>query len=149
MGKFIPKSWVLGAVGAMVALGFAVAGIAWAQDFAAASAGASVKITSPADGAKVRSPFKVTLTVSGIAVEPAGPPKAGTGHHHLIIDGGPMKEGTVVPADGSHLHYGKGQTEAELNLAPGPHTITAQFADGLHRSYGPGLSSTIKVMVEY
>ena len=149
MGASTRKTWGLGALGAGVALSLAVAGIAWAQDMMPAPKGASVKITSPADGAKVRSPFKVKMSVSGIAIEPAGPPKAGTGHHHLIIDGGPEKEGTAVPADGSHLHFGKGQTEAELNLNPGKHTITAQFADGVHRSYGAALSHTITVTVEY
>lgn len=28
------------------------------------------------------------------------------------------------------LHYGKGQTEAEVTLPPGEHKITLQFADG-------------------
>ncbi|MBP6707250.1 MAG: DUF4399 domain-containing protein, partial [Achromobacter sp.] len=40
------------------------------------------------------------------------------------------------------------QTETELKLAPGKHTLTMQFADGAHRSYGPDLSSTISVTVK-
>ena len=72
----------------------------------------------------------------------------GTGHHHLIIDGHPVEAGKAVPADATHLHFGKGQTETTLKLAPGPHTLTLQFADGLHQSYGPEMSATITVTVK-
>ena len=55
--------------------------------------------------------------------------------------------GTVVPKDDTHLHYGQAQTEAQLMLTPGPHTLTMQFADGAHMSYGPQMASTIKITV--
>ena len=54
----------------------------------------------------------------------------------------------MVPADATHLHFGKGQTETMLKLTPGKHTLTLQFADGAHQSYGPDLSSTITVEVK-
>ncbi len=59
-----------------------------------------------------------------------------------------MPAGEVIPADDKHLHFGKGQSEAEVKLTPGPHTLTLQFADGAHRSYGPELSKTIKITVK-
>lgn len=110
---------------------------------------AKVSFTEPADGAKVKSPVKVGFKLEGMKVRPAGEdPLDGTsGHHHVIIDGKPVPLGTVVPADDTHIHYGKGQTEAELKLAPGKHTLTMQLADGAHRSYGPSLSSTITIEV--
>jgi hypothetical protein len=55
--------------------------------------------------------------------------------------------GTVVPKDDTHLHYGQAQTEAQLMLTPGPHTLTMQFADGAHMSYGPQMSASIKITV--
>jgi hypothetical protein len=58
-----------------------------------------------------------------------------------------MTVGMVVPKDETHIHYGQGQTEAEVPLAPGPHALTLQFADGNHVSYGEQLSSTITVTV--
>ena len=61
----------------------------------------------------------------------------GTGHHHLIVDGKAVPKGSVVPADATHMHFGKGQTETTLKLPPGKHTLTLQFADGAHQSYGP------------
>ncbi len=109
--------------------------------------GASVSFGEPADGASLTSPVKVTFNVDGAVVKPAGTLEAGTGHHHLIINGEPTAAGTVVPADDTHIHYGKGQTEAEVELPPGEHTLTLQFADGAHRSYGPDVSQTIKVTV--
>ena len=110
--------------------------------------GARVMFVSPADGATVTSPLKVEMGVEGATVQPAGEVKDGTGHHHIIIDGEGVPLGTAVPADDTHIHFGKGQTETELTLTPGEHTLTLQFADGIHRSYGPALSTTIKVTVQ-
>jgi len=110
--------------------------------------GERVFFVEPADGATVKSPLKVVFGVEGKTVAPAGEVKEGTGHHHLIIDGQPIPGGTVVPADEKHIHFGKGQTETEVELAPGPHTLTLQFADGSHGSFGEGLSATISVVVE-
>ena len=103
----------------------------------------------PAEGAKVKSPVKVVFKLEGMTVRPAGEdPLDGTsGHHHIIVDGEPAALGEVVPADETHIHFGKGQLETELTLSPGKHTLTLQLADGAHRSYGPSLSSTINVEV--
>jgi len=134
-------------LGAAILLG-GLAAVAHGQgEFMALPAGAAVKFAEPADGASVRSPFKVVFQVTGAQIKPAGALEAGTGHHHLLIDGGPTPAGVVVPADATHLHFGKGQTETTLTLAPGMHTLTLQFADGLHRSYGPEVSASIKVEV--
>lgn len=100
------------------------------------------------DGQKISSPFKLQMGVEGMQVKPAGEIVQGTGHHHLIVDGSFLKKGTAVPADATHIHFGKGQTEYDLNLSPGKHTLTLQFADGAHRSYGQELSKTISVTVE-
>lgn len=107
-----------------------------------------VYFVSPQDGATVTSPFKARFGLDGMKIAPAGDMSPGTGHHHLIIDGQPVAAGTVVPKDDGHLHFGKGQIEAEVTLPPGDHTLTLQFADGAHGSYGPGMSQTIKVHVK-
>ncbi len=123
--------------------GLVAGGLAATPAFAA-----GVHFVSPADGATVAQAFQVQMGVEGMAVQPAGALKEGTGHHHLVVDGGPIAAGQPVPADATHLHFGKGQTETTLKLAPGKHTLTLQFADGQHRSYGPDLSQTITVNVE-
>jgi len=109
--------------------------------------GAKVMFVGIADGAEVKSPVKVQMGVEGMTVKPAGTMEAGTGHHHIIVDDKGVEKGTAVPADDTHIHFGKGQTETELTLAPGKHTLTLQFADGAHRSYGPKLSTTITITV--
>jgi hypothetical protein len=99
------------------------------------------------DGEKVSSPVKVEMGVQGMKIAPAGAVVAGEGHHHIIVDGGPVAKGQVIPADATHLHFGKGQTEAQVPLSPGTHTLTLQFADGLHQSYGPEMAATVSIDV--
>ena len=109
---------------------------------------ASVNFVEPADGAVVTSPFTVKFAVSGMEVKPAGDMAPNTGHHHLLINQGPIKAGETIPADAQHLHFGKGQTETSVTLPPGKYSLTMQFANGLHQSYGPELSKTINVTVK-
>ena len=99
------------------------------------------------DGAEVTSPLTIEMGVEGMEVEPAGAIKEGFGHHHIIIDVSFIPAGQVVPADANNIHYGDGRTETELELEPGEHTLTLQFADGVHQSYGEELSATISVVV--
>lgn len=111
--------------------------------------GAKVFFKSLKDGQKVKSPLKVEMGVSGINLDTAGPIVAGSGHHHLLIDAGDsLASGTVVPKDATHLHFGKAQKETTINLSPGKHQLTLQYADGIHRSYGAPLSATISVVVQ-
>jgi hypothetical protein len=110
----------------------------------------SVQFDSPKDGDTVSQHFKAKFSVKGMTVKPAGQAldDKSAGHFHIIVDGPAVAEGTVIPADPSHLHYGKGQTEADLALAPGPHTLTLQLADGLHKAYGSDLTKTIHITVK-
>jgi len=109
--------------------------------------GAKVMFVAPADGATIKGPVKVQMGVEGRTVKPAGTIEAMTGHHHLSADDKGIAQRTVVPAVETCIHFGKGQTETELKLAPGKHTLTLQFADGAHQSYGPQLSTTITITV--
>lgn len=116
--------------------------------FRAANENAKVYFSNLKDGDKVSSPVKVEMGVEGMTVHPAGEIIEGTGHHHIIIDGSPVASEAVVPADEKHIHFGGGQTQTEVELTPGAHTLTLQFADGLHRSYGDQMSATISITVE-
>lgn len=101
------------------------------------------------DGQVVTSPLTVEFGVQGMEVVPAGEVKENTGHHHLLIDHDFTPAGVVVPpADSTQLHFGKGQLSTTINLAPGPHKLTLQFANGVHMSYGPKMSASINIMVE-
>ena len=109
-----------------------------------------VFFVSPKNGAKVKSPLKITFGLEGMGIRPAGQDLKDktTGHHHLIIDGASIAEGQVVPMNETHKHFGKGQTETTVELSEGKHTLTMQFADGAHISYGASMSETIEVVVE-
>ena len=108
-----------------------------------------VFFVSPATGAKVKSPVKLVFGVEGMGIRKAGEDVKDqtSGHHHIIVDGKAIPKGTPVPKDATHIHYGGAQTETELKLSPGKHSLTMQLADGAHISYGEALSATIEVEV--
>jgi hypothetical protein len=107
-----------------------------------------VFFVEPKDGAELTSPFTVKFGVKNLLVEPAGEIKAGSGHHHLLINSDSTPSGESIPADQTHIHYGKAQTEAQISLEPGTYKLTMQFANGAHQSYGPELSKTINIIVK-
>lgn len=111
---------------------------------------AKVFFIQPKDGATVSTKFKVKMGLEGMKIRPAGeaPDEVTTGHHHILIDTPSIPAGVPIPENATHLHFGKGQTEVEVTLTPGKHTLTLQFADGAHRSYGPSMSQTITVNVK-
>lgn len=107
-----------------------------------------VYFIEPEAGATISSPVKVVMGVNGMEVEPAGMVKEGKGHHHIVIDGKFIPKGEIVPSDSLNIHFGGGQTETEVELSPGKHTLTLQFANGVHTSFGEDWSKTIEVNVE-
>ena len=106
-----------------------------------APADARAYIISPLDGATVSSPVTVRFGLSGMGIAPAGVQLANTGHHHLLIDTELPPLDQPVPADGHHLHFGKGQTEASVTLAPGKHRLQLLLADHLHLPHDPPVVS--------
>lgn len=88
------------------------------------------------DGYVVSSPFLVEFSVRGMGVTPAGKPLKGTGHHHILINTPlPANANNTIPFSDTHRHFGKGQTNALLDLPPGRHTLRLLFADHDHRPY--------------
>jgi len=108
----------------------------------AAPAGAKVYIGSPANNATVKSPVTVVFGLAGMGVAPAGVVSENTGHHHLLIDADlPKDMGVPLPNDATHLHFGKGQTEASITLPPGKHTLQLVLGDHLHIPFNPPVVS--------
>ncbi len=136
-----PRRLALSAAGSALVLG--LAGCASMNEPAQA-----VMLLQPADGATVNSPFKVRFGIKGMTVAEAGDILPNSGHHHLLINQAPIAKGDSVPFSEQHLHFGKGQTETEVKLAPGVYRLTAQFANGAHQSYGAPMSRTITVTVK-
>lgn len=126
-----------------IALLLALSCTAALADQLPAPAGAEVYIIAPKDGAKIKGPVTVVFGLKGMGVAPAGIKFDNTGHHHLLVD-------TAVPADLSQplpatdgiRHFGKGQTETTIDLAPGKHTLQLLFADYTHTPFSPNVASS-------
>jgi hypothetical protein len=106
--------------------------------------GAEVYFIAPQDGATVTSPVKVVFGLKGMGVAPAGTEKENTGHHHLLIDadtpaGDALNE--PLPSDDHHKHFGGGQTETTVELAPGTHTLQLVLGDWSHIPHNPPVMS--------
>jgi hypothetical protein len=105
--------------------------------------GAKVFFVNLKDGDTVTSPVLIKFGISGMAVAPPGEQKPNTGHHHLVIDDKIEGEGLdePIPADDTHLHYGKGQTEATVTLPKGTHTLQLVLGDWSHVPHAPPVMS--------
>ncbi len=107
-------------------------------------AGAEAYIISPKNGAKVKSPVTVVFGLKGLGVAPAGVDKPKTGHHHLLVDTdlpSGAKLDDPLPADAHHVHFGGGQTQTSIDLAPGKHTLQLIMGDASHVPHNPPLAS--------
>lgn len=128
-----------------------IAGLLAAVSFSAAAdelksqpapEGARAYIISPADGAKVHSPVHVQFGLAGMGVAPAGVELPNTGHHHLLINVEQLPPANQpIPADDKHRHFGKGQTETMLELAPGEYTLQLLLGDSRHIPHNPPVAS--------
>lgn len=111
---------------------------------------ASVYIISPADGAKVKGPVTVLMGLAGLGIAPAGVDKPKTGHHHVLVDADAPAGGDLMnplPADDHVKHFGGGQTQTVLTLAPGKHTLQLLVGDQNHVPHDPVLLSK-KITIE-
>jgi len=102
---------------------------------------AKVYIIWPADGQVIKGAFWIRMGLSGAGIAPAGVQKAGTGHHHLIIDADLPPLDQPIPNDHNHLHFGLGQTEARIDLPLGKHTLQLLLGDENHVPHQPPLYS--------
>ena len=104
--------------------------------------GAELYFQAPADGATVTSPVTIRFGLRGMGVAPAGVDLPNTGHHHLLIDVDELPSFDMpLPASDSVRHFGGGQTEVQLELAPGEHTLQLVLGDMLHTPHAPPVVS--------
>jgi hypothetical protein len=83
-----------------------------------------------------------------MGVAPAGSDRQNSGHHHLLVDTDLPPLNLPIPNDFNHLHFGAGQTEAEITLTPGLHTLQLLLGDKDHVPHSrPLMSERIRVNV--
>ena len=102
---------------------------------------ARVYFISPGNGETLTSPVVVRFGLGGMGVAPAGVEKHGTGHHHLVIDADLPAPNLPIPKSDHYSHFGKGQTEVSLDLAPGTHTLQLVLGDHIHMPHDPPVVS--------
>jgi hypothetical protein len=112
--------------------------------------GTTVYFISPKNGETVGQTFTVRFGLKGMGVAPAGVQSPNTGHHHLLVDvAQPPNMDAALPVSDNVRHFGAGQTEAELKLPPGQHTLQLLFADYLHIPHDkPVMSEKITITVK-
>jgi hypothetical protein len=110
--------------------------------------GAAVYFIGLNDGDTLPPKSTIHFGLRGMGVAPAGSDRANSGHHHLVIDAPTPPLNAEIPNDFQHLHFGAGQTEAEITLTPGEHTLQLVFGDKNHVPHSPPVvSARIKVKV--
>ncbi|MFK8051427.1 MAG: DUF4399 domain-containing protein [Woeseiaceae bacterium] len=114
----------------------------------AAPENGAVFFVSPKDGDTVTSPVTIKFGASNVAVVAAGNDAPMSGHHHLIIDA-PLPDLTQpIPKNDQYRHFGGGQTETTIELAPGNYTLQMLMGDHFHIPHEPAITSdTITITV--
>lgn len=125
------------------------------QPPAATPAASRVFFEEPQDGAMVKSPVHLKFGIENFAIAAVPAVPEGTtlttarpamGHHHVAVDAECLPVGSVIPKAAPWVHFGTGNNEIDMQLAPGPHTLTLQIGDDLHTTM-TGLCATIHVTV--
>ena len=120
-----------------------------AEQRSTGSDNARLYFITPQHNATVKGEFTVHFGLKGFGLAPAGVNTKNTGHHHLIIDAPLPSLGKPIPANTNYRHFGGGQTEVNLKLEPGTHTLQLLLGNYLHTPHFPPImSKQITVTVE-
>jgi len=121
---------------------------ACAIDGVGAANDTAVYIISPSNGEAVNSPITVKFGLRGMGIAPAGVDVENTGHHHLLIDQAELPDLRFpIPASDKVIHFGKGQSEAVIELQPGKHTLQLILGDKLHIPHQPNPLISEKITI--
>ncbi len=107
----------------------------------AATPGSALYFVNLKNGETVNSPVLIQFGLRGMGVAPAGIEKAGTGHHHVLVDVAELDVNAPIPTSDQHRHFGLGQTETTLEMKPGQHTLQLLMGDQNHIPHHPVVMS--------
>lgn len=96
---------------------------------------AEAYFTNLQDGDKIETPYLLKFGLSGgWGLAPiSSSARTKSGHHHLLINRDlPLNFKQALPFNEQYIHFGKGQMETVLNLAPGTYTLRMLLADQNH-----------------
>jgi hypothetical protein len=109
--------------------------------------GAAVYFIDVKNNAVLRPKTTIHFGLRGMGVAPAGTGRENTGHHHLLIDSDLPALDEPIPNDPNHLHFGAGQTEWDVDLTPGKHSLQLLLGDKDHIPHSPPVMSE-RIVVE-
>ena len=119
----------------------------------AAASQPRVFFVSPQDGATVKSPVPLQFGIENYTIAPvpketitAEQVRSGMGHHHVGVDTDCLPPGAEIPKAQPWVHFGDGKSTIDMQLPPGPHRLTLQLGNDLHRTI-EGLCTTINITV--
>jgi Domain of unknown function (DUF4399) len=141
-------SWLTAHAVAMLFVAVACCGAAFAQTQRTggptpSAPGAEVYFIDLKDGMTVPAKLKIYFGLRNMGVAPAGSDRENSGHHHLLVDTELPPLDQPIPNDFNHLHFGAGQTETEISLKPGPHTLQLLMGDKDHIPHTPPVMSPL------
>ena len=119
---------------------------------AATPAKPRVFFAEPKDGATVKSPVHLKFGIENYQLSPVPQgtvetARPGMGHHHVGVDVDCLAAGTtIVKGTPAWVHFGDAKSEIDMQLTPGPHKLTLQLGDDLHKT-SEGLCQTININV--
>ena len=102
-----------------------------------AAPGSALYFANLKNGDVISSPVNIQFGLRGMGVAPAGIEKAGTGHHHLLVDVAELDVNAPIPTSDQHRHFGLGQTEVTLEMKAGQHTLQLLMGDQNHIPHHP------------
>src|SRR5262245_38623025 len=103
--------------------------------------GAAVYFVDVKEGSTLPTKPTIHFGLRNMGVAPAGLDRENSGNHHLTGDAPTPPLDRPLPNDYSHLHFGAGQTEAEVSLRPGEHTLQLILGDKDHIPHNPPVMS--------
>lgn len=104
---------------------------------------ATVYFVDLKDGARIPPDVHIRVGLTNMGVAPASVAFPDTGHHHIIVDAPLPPFDEPIPSDDNHIHLGGGQTETDLTLSPGPHTLQLLLGDKDHVPHDPPVYSAL------
>lgn len=116
----------------------------------AAAENAKVFFVQPSNGDVVSSPVKIIFGAENMTVVNAGDQTEYSGHHHLLINYDGLPDMSLpLPANDNLIHFGGGQTETELELPAGKHTLQLLLGNWAHVPHkDPVMSEKITITVQ-
>jgi hypothetical protein len=98
-------------------------------------AAAEAYFTNLKSGDRIETPYLLKFGLSGgWGLAPIAKPLGGkSGHHHLLVNRDlPLNFKDALPFNDQYIHFGGGQMETVLTLAPGTYTLRMLLADSKH-----------------